>query len=131
LFKQAVEAGGSAKTEQALYDSVLTTLANAELKKPKITRMVLDFSGCCNVGFIAKADDENYSMCLSTDHPETLIKRDDATWFGVEGWIDGRKIDLEVNQSATLKISKLSSYKQDKQDSNTETNQQTMQANTN
>jgi hypothetical protein len=70
-------------------------------------------------------------MCQSTDHPETLIKRNNMQWLGVEGWIDGRKIDLEVSQSANLKISKLTSYKQDKQDSNTETNQQTMQANTN
>lgn len=131
LFKQAVDASGPAKTEQALYDSVLTTLANAQLKKPKITRIVLDFAGGCNVGFIATADNTNYSMCQSTDHPETLIKRNNLQWLGVDGWIDGRKVDLEVNQSATLKISKLSSYKQDKQDSNSQTNQQTIQANTN
>jgi hypothetical protein len=131
LFKQAVDASGTAKTEQALYDSVLTTLANADLKKPKITRMVLDFAGGCNVGFIATADNANYSMCQSTDHPETLIKRNNVQWLGVEGWIDGRKIDLEVSQSSNLKISKLASYKQDKQDSNTQTNQQTMQVNTN
>jgi hypothetical protein len=131
LFKQAVESSGPAKTEQDLYDSVLTTLANAELKQPKITRMALDFSGGCNVGFVAKADNANYSMCQSTDHPEILIKRNNSQWLGVEGWIDGRKIDLEVSQSTNLKISKLSSYKLDKQDSNSQNNQQTIQANTN
>lgn len=131
LFKQAVEESGPAKTEQALYDSVLTTLANAQLKKPNVTKMVLDFSGGCNVGFIAKADNANFSMCQSTDHPETLIKRNNVNWFGVDGWIDGRKIDLSVDQSATLKISKLASYKQGTQDSNTSTSQQNMQVNTN
>jgi hypothetical protein len=131
LFKQAVDESGPAKTEQALYDSVLRTIANAQLTKPNITKMVLDFSGGCNVGFIAKADNANFSMCQSTDHPETLIKRNNVNWFGVDGWIDGRKIDLSVDQSATLKISKLASYKQGSQDSNTSTSQKNMQINTN
>jgi hypothetical protein len=130
LFKQAIDASGSANSEQALYDSVLITLKNAELKKPKITRMFLDFSGKCSVGFIATADDDNYDMCQSSVYSDRLIKRNGLAWLNNDGWIDGRKIILEEIRSSNLEISKLLSYKQGLQDNNSQISQQVIQFNT-
>ncbi len=120
LFKQAVDASGPANTEQALYDSVLATLANTELKKPEIHKLTIELSRKCSFGFFANTDSGNYSMCLSSAYSDRLIKRNGLAWLGATGWIDGRKIELEEIRSANIEISKLLSYKQGLQDANSQ-----------